>query len=145
MIEVKFTCDNAQELKHLLALLAEGNEEAASAYEEAPKAPKKGNTQPKAKTPQKAAQAPVESTEPAELSETAPWEETPAPSDEDAPIVSLQELQTLGRKLAAAGKGAAIQAILKKRGVTLLSKIPEAERAVVLAEMQGVEADNATD
>lgn len=138
MIEVKFTCDNAQELKRLLALLAEGNEEAASAYEEAPKAPRKGNTQPNAKTPQKAAQAPVESAEPAELSETAPWEETPAPSDEDAPIVSLQELQTLGRKLAAAGKGAAIQAILKKRGVTLLSKIPEAERAAAFAEMQGV-------
>lgn len=138
MIEVKFTCDNAQELKRLLALLAEGNEEAASAYEEAPKAPKKGNTQPKAKTPQKAAQAPVENAEPAELSETAPWEETLAPDDEAAPIVSLQELQTLGRKLAAAGKGAAIQAILKKRGVTLLSKIPEAERAAALAEMQGV-------
>lgn len=138
MIEVKFTCDNAQELKRLLALLAEGNEEAASAYEEAPKAPKQGNTQPNAKTPQKTAQEPVESAEPAELSETAPWEETPAPSDEAAPIVSLQELQTLGRKLAAAGKGTAIQAILKKRGVTLLSKIPEAERAAALAEMQGV-------
>ena len=124
MIEVKFTCANAHELKNLLHLLTSGNGEAASAYE--------------------AATAPAETTRkntPAveEIAAVAPNDGEPVQEAEEAPTVSLQDLQTLGRKLAAAGKGIAVQAILKAHGAKLLSKIPEAERAAVYAEMQEVE------
>lgn len=125
MIEVKFTCASAQEFKQLLALLASGNEEAASAYEEPPK------PEPKQPTVEEIAEVEQAQDEPAQ---EAPWEE-PA---ETAPEVTLQDLQTLGRKLAAAGKGAAVQQILKAHGAKLLSRIPEADRAAVYAEMQEV-------
>lgn len=145
MIEVKFTCANVHEFKHLLALLTAGNEEAASAYED---------TEIPAKTAQmiKTGRNPVHTvvsetgngvstqkqptTE--EIAAVEPAENEPAQEPEQ-PTVSLQELQTLGRKLAAAGKGTAIQAILKRHNVKLMSKIPEAERDAVYAEMQEVE------
>lgn len=124
MIEVKFTCANAHELKDLLNLLTSGNEEAASAYE--------------------AATAPAETTRKntptvEEIAAVALNEGEPVQEAEEAPTVSLQDLQTLGRKLAAAGKGIAVQTILQAHGAKLLSKIPEAERAAVYAEMQEVE------
>ena len=120
MIEVKFTCANAHELKNLLNLLTSGNEEAASAYE--------------------AATAPAETTQIiGGIAAVALNEGEPVQEAEEAPTVSLQDLQTLGRKLAAAGKGTAVQTILKAHGAKLLSKIPEAERAAVYAEMQEVE------
>lgn len=135
MIEVKFTCASAQEFKQLLALLATGNEEAASAYEESPTPEPK-----KAPKTRKTARPTVEEIAAGEPAPEEPEQEEEATeSEEPAPEVTLQDLQTLGRKLAADGKGASIQAILKKHGVRLLSKIPEADRAAVYAEMQGVQ------
>lgn len=128
MIEVKFTCANAQEFKSLINLLAAGNEEAASSYEDDKKS---------AKAPEK-----VWHPEPQELPVEEPVaEETPAeePETEEAPTVTLQDLQTLGRKLAAAGKGAEIQAILKKHKVRLMSRIPEQDIPKVYAELQEVQ------
>lgn len=139
MIKVEFTCANAQELKTLLDLLTTGNEAAASAYEAAPEAQEGSNTTPRRKTKQKATQPTVE-----EIAAVAPAENEPAREPEEpdqAPTVTLQDLQTLGRKLAAAGKGPEIQRILKARGVTLLSRIPEDKRAEVYAEMQEVNQD----
>lgn len=132
MIKVEFTCANAQELKTLLDLLTTGNEAAASAYEAAPEAQEGSNTTPRRKPKQKAAQPTVE-----EIAAVTPAENEP----DQAPTVTLQDLQTLGRKLAAAGKGPEIQRILKARGVTLLSRIPEDKRAEVYAEMQEVNQD----
>lgn len=132
MIKVEFTCANAQELKTLLDLLTTGNEAAASAYEAAPEAQEGSNTTPRRKPKQKATQPTVE-----EIAAVAPAENEPDP----APTVTLQDLQTLGRKLAAAGKGPEIQRILKAHGVTLLSRIPEDKRAEVYAEMQEVNQD----
>ena len=74
--------------------------------------------------------------------------ENPAPGDraplyietqEDAaPSVTVQDLQTLGRKLAATGHGAQVQEILRKHNAKLLSRIPADERADAYAEMQEV-------
>ena len=135
MIEVKFTCASAQEFKQLLALLASGNEEAASAYEDSPKPEQKKPEKPNIKVT-KPKQPTVEEIAEVEQAQDEPAQEEP---EETAPEVTLQDLQTLGRKLAAAGKGASIQAILKKHGVKLMSKIPESERAAAYAEMQEVE------
>lgn len=132
MIEVKFTCANVQEFNNLLKLLAAGNEEAASSYEDkdAEKHPGKVTGMTWHPEPQALpVDEPVAEETPAEEPKTV----------EEAPVVSLQDLQTLGRKLAADGKGAAIQAILKEHGVKLMSKIPEADRAAVYAELQEVE------
>lgn len=131
MIEVKFTCADAYEFKHLLALLTAGNEEAASAYEE---------THAPAEPIQTVTTTILDKKQPTreEIAAVEPAENEPAQEPEQ-PTVSLQELQTLGRKLAAAGKGTAIQDILKRHNVKLMSKIPEAERAAVYAEMQEVQ------
>lgn len=115
MIEVKFTCANVREFKDLLNMLSKDNEEAASVYEE---------THEEAKAVPPAAE---------------PEAIVTIEKQDATPTVSLQDLQTLGRQLAAAGKGTAVQTILKAHGYKLLSKIPEAERAAVYAEMQGVE------
>ena len=88
--------------------------------------------------------APVSSEEP----DAEQGTENPAPVDralvrietqEDAaPSVTVQDLQTLGRKLAATGHGAQVQEILRKHNAKLLSRIPEDERADAYAEMQEV-------
>lgn len=141
MIEVKFTCANAHEFKNLLALLTSGNEEAASAYEDA-ETPAK--TAKMIKTGRNPVHTVTDGTgtqkQPTteEIAAVEPAQDEPAQEPEQ-PTVTVQELQTLGRKLAAAGKGAEVQAVLKKHGVKLISKIPEAERAAAYAELWEVE------
>lgn len=124
MIEVKFTCANVREFKDLLNMLSKDNEEAASVYEE---------------THEEAKAVPPAAEPEAIVTMEAPKALVTIEKQYATPTVSLQDLQTLGRQLAAAGKGPAIQTILKAHGYKLLSKIPEAERAAVYAEMQGVE------
>ena len=158
MIEVKFTCDTVKEFKNLLALLAEGNEEAASAYEnrEAPVETVRQVTQKVDFSARRVTEEPKpfgvignprhdEGTEPEqptteEIAAVAPAEQEPEqePQEEPAPAVSPQDLQSIGRKLAAAGKGTEVQAVLKAHGVKLLSKIPEDERGTVYTELQQI-------
>lgn len=114
----------AAEMAKVLALLAQGNVEAASAFE----------AQPDIK--------PAQEPDPAQMAalnletgsfEFPPQDEPPIPVSQE---VTVADLQAVGRKLAVAGKGAVVQQVLAQYGVKLISRIPPEKRAEALAALQ---------
>lgn len=146
--ELKLTGEGAAEFKQIMKLLLENNLEAASAFEDtAAAAPQTAQDQAPVKVGKvtvktaKAAAAPAAAPEEkTDAPKREPEEKTEAPKQETAapeePTITLQDLQTIGRKLAATGRGKNVQAILKAHGAPLMSKIAITEYPAVYAEMQ---------
>lgn len=132
----------AAEMAKVFALLAQGNVEAASAFEAQP------NTKPamdvgaaleaaKASHSEQNTEASPQPAQALDLEtgefEFPPQDEPPFPTE---PEVSVADLQAVGRKLAVAGKGAVVQQVLAQYGVKLISRIPADKRTEALAALQ---------
>ncbi len=123
MIEVKFTCQSIEDLNKLLHQLTKDPEPTQYAVQDAPRT---HNSCPGDELPR----IPGANPKPAENTAGSCEEAT------EPPTVTVQDLQSMGRKLAANGKGKAVQAILQRHSATLISRIPEAERAAAYKEME---------
>lgn len=140
----------AAEMAKVFALLAQGNLEAVSAFEAQPdtkpavdvgaalEAAKEAHSAPNAAAdtqptpPPKAPQMAALDVQTGSI-DFPPQDEPPFPTE---PEVTVADLQTVGRKLAVAGKGAVVQQVLAQYGVKLISRIPADKRAEALAALQ---------
>lgn len=140
----------ATEMARVFTLLAQGNVEAASAFEAPPdtkpdmdmgaalEAAKEAHSTPEATANTRTAEMP-KAPQMAALDlqtgefEFPPQDELPFPAE---PEVTVADLQTVGRMLAVAGKGAVVQRVLAQYGVKLISRIPADKRAEALAALQ---------
>ena len=147
--QIKIT-GTAAEMAKVFALLAQGNVEAASAFEARPgvqptvdvgaalEAAREARSAPDAAgdtqtaPAQKAPQVAALDMQTGEI-DFPPQDEPPFPTE---PEVTVADLQAVGRKLAVAGKGAVVQRVLAQYGVKLISRIPADKRAEALAAMQ---------
>ena len=153
--EITLTGESREELKTILTLLAQGNIEAASAFEREAEKPKKPAAKSAGKEPAQSKKAPVEAAaaqpkaEPKAdtAAETAPWDDSaptaPAeqPAAEPAGVMALAPLQELGRSIIAADRsnGKKVQAIVREYGVLQLSAVPADKRAEVYARLKEIE------
>lgn len=146
--QIKIT-GTAAEMAKVFSLLAQGNVEAASAFEAQPgtqptvdvgaalEAAKEARSTPNAAgdtqtaPAQKAPQVAALDMQTGDI-DFPPQEEPPFPVE---PAVSVADLQAVGRSLAVAGKGAVVQQVLAKYGVKLISRIPADKRAEALTAM----------
>lgn len=86
-----------------------------------------------AKTKQKAAQAPFA---PDPNRGIGNWTPGGGKQPEDAKAVTIDEVQTLGRKMALAGKMDRVAAVLKKYGAERLTAIPAEQLASAYADLE---------
>jgi len=137
MIEIRFTANTVEEYRAILQQLVAGDIAAAKTHEASTGThTKTADEMPKLRHEAAPAEAKADTTAaPAQPEQVA----QDAPFDAGQGTVPLADIQALGRKLAAAGKGNAVQAVLKAHGVKLMSRIPEADRAAVLAELKEAE------
>lgn len=159
--EITLTGESREELKTILTLLAQGNIEAASAFEREAEQPKKPAAKAVGKDPAQKTKAPVEAAaapsekpkaepKPDTTAETAPWDDS-APTPEAKPaeqpaaapagVMALAPLQELGRSIIAADRsnGKKVQAIVREYGVLQLSAVPADKRAEVYARLKEIE------
>ena len=156
--EITLTGESREELKTILTLLAQGNIEAASAFEREAEKPQKPAAKAAVKEPAQSKKAPAAATAaPSEKPKAEPKPDTAAetaPGDDSAPtapaeqpaaapagVMNLATLQELGRSIIAADRsnGKKVQAIVREYGVLQLSAVPADKRAEVYARLKEIE------
>lgn len=119
-LEIKYACDNPAEFVELLRLVAQNNLPAASAFET------EAYTNKAAEPSDMVAQE--------QPAEDMPWVESTVvdvPKDEPTPAITLDDLKALGRKIAAAGKGAFLRQAINDLGAKSMSTVPEGQYAAL--------------
>lgn len=140
--QITLTGKDPGELANILKLCAKGNFAAASTYE-APADAVKQAAQSTVKAAQAAAKpkaamrpaAPKQAPESAPAPESKPAEAAPFSAD-DGP--SYADVLAVARPLTANGKGDAVNALIKKHGAALLSKVDKKEYPALIQELKEV-------
>lgn len=134
-VQIHINGENAaeavQELATLAASLAGG--QAVTVVNVAPEATKPARQSRAASKPET-----VKADEPAVTPDSEPAQEPDAPSDDDAPVVTVEQLRAKAAAVSQAGKQADVKQLLTDFKAASISTVPEEQRADFLKALEAL-------